>query len=61
MPKLPLLLMYWPSELTTATSTSAMAMSSSARPLTKIRDSVNAVPSVGEARLGNNVGGWSPG
>ena len=59
--KLPLELMYWPALLTTATWTEPMAVSSSARPLTKIRASVKAVPSVGEARFSFSHGSRSPG
>jgi hypothetical protein len=38
-----------------------MAVSSSARPLMKIRASVKAVPSVGENRVSLMVGSRSPG
>jgi hypothetical protein len=59
--KLPLELMCWPALLTMATSTWPMAVSSSARPLTKIRASVKAVPSVGENSVSLRVGSRSPG
>jgi hypothetical protein len=59
--KLPLELMYWPRLSTMATSTSCMPTSSWARPLTKIRASVKAVPSVGENSVSLRVGSRSPG
>jgi hypothetical protein len=59
--KVPDELMYWPRLLTIATWTEPMAVSSSARPLTKIRASVKAVPSVGENRVSLMVGSASPG
>jgi hypothetical protein len=59
--KEPLELMYWPALLTMATSTSLRPTSSRARPLTKIRASVKAVPSVGEASVSLSDGSRSPG
>jgi hypothetical protein len=59
--KVPLEDMYWPALLMIATSTRCMAWSSSARPLTKMRPSVNFVPSVGASRPSVKTGGVSPG
>ena len=54
-------LMYWLALLTMATSTRLRLTSSMARPLTRILDSVKAVPSVGEARVSLSHGLRSPG
>jgi hypothetical protein len=59
--KPPLELMYWPAALTIATSTRPLALPSSARPLTKILDSVKAVPAVGENSVSCSHGSRSPG
>ena len=53
--------MYWPAALTIATSTSSIAWSSSARPLTKILPSGKTVPSIGCSSASLSTGGWSPG
>ncbi len=59
--KVPLPLMYWPAPLRTATCTWRICWSSSTRPLTTMRDSVNAVPSVGDSSVSDTTGGLSPG
>ncbi len=57
----PLELMYRPRLSMIAICTSAMLVSSWPRPLTRMRDSVNAVPSVGSCKDGSSVGVASPG
>src|SRR5437868_701901 len=57
----PVELMYWPRLLTIATSTRAMLMSSSARPLTTIRPWVKLAPVCGAPRSGSKPGSASPG
>ncbi len=54
-------LMYWPKLFLMATCAEAICWSSSTRPLTTMRESVNAVPSGGENRPSTKTGGVSPG